>query len=357
MNVEAARIHSVLVTGNLGYIGTVLTPMLHARGYQVSGFDTEFFAAECEMYPARGDLVRQVRKDIRDIEPTDLEGIDAVIHLAALSNDPLGELHPEMTEQINFRGAVRTAECAKQAGVKRFVYASSQSMYGISNISGELDEDASEKHPLTAYARTKWAAECELRGLNHPDFTVVFFRPSTVFGASPRLRCDIVFNNLVACAFTTGRIEILSDGTPWRPVIHVEDVCAGFIAGLRAPRELVAGEAFNVGVPGGNYTVRQLAEAAQECVSGSSLRFMNEHGQDARTYRVCFDKIHSRLQDYFQPHWNLSRGGAQLVEAFRKTGFCEDDFRHDRYSRLPRLKTLIREGKLDDELRWIARKH
>jgi len=176
-------------------------------------------------------------------------------------------------------------------GVHRLIYTSSQSMYGISNVDAELDEDNSEKNPITAYARTKWEAECRLKERQTQEFTVVCLRPSTVFGASPRLRCDIVFNNLVACAYTTGRIEIKSDGTPWRPVVHVRDLCSAFIAGLKAPRDLVAGRSYNVGIPNGNYTVRDLAEAAQRAVPGSELTFTREHGQDVRTYRVNFNRI------------------------------------------------------------------
>ena len=196
----------------------------------------------------------------------DFTGIDAVIHLAALSNDPLGELDPRLTEEINFKGTLRVAELAKQAKVKRFVYASSQSMYGVADTSHELAEDEAGPYGVTAYARTKWDAELALKKMSSPNFAVVCFRPSTVFGASPRLRCDIVFNNLVACAYTTGKIEIKTDGTPWRPVVHIKDVSNAFIAGLEAPLELVMGESFNVGIPNGNYTVRDLAEAAQRSV-------------------------------------------------------------------------------------------
>ena len=182
----------------------------------------------------------------------------------------------------------------------------------------ELEEDNSEKNAITAYARTKWEAECELKEMNDDNFTVVCFRPSTVFGASPRLRCDIVFNNLVACAYTTGKIEIKSDGTPWRPVVHVKDVCAAYIAGLEAPKELVGGRSYNVGIPNGNFTVRDLAEAAQRTVPGSELTFTGEHGKDARTYRVSFSRILTELQDYYQPEWNLDRGGQDLVDLFRQ---------------------------------------
>jgi len=231
---------NVLVTGNKGYIGTVLTQELLSRGYRVTGFDTGYYAG-CELYPPTLPH-QQISKDVREAVVEDFAGVDAVLHLAALSNDPLGELNPELTEDINLQGTLKVAELAKAAGVKRFIYVSSQSMYGISNTDAELEEDNSEKNPLTAYARTKWDAELALKKMSTSDFAVVCFRPSTVFGASPILRCDIVFNNLVGCAYTTGKIEIKSDGTPWRPVVHIKDVSSAFIAGLEAPLELVAPE-------------------------------------------------------------------------------------------------------------------
>jgi nucleoside-diphosphate-sugar epimerase len=286
------------------------------------------------------------------VEADDLKGCDAVIHLAALSNDPLGELAPALTEEINLRGTLRIAALAKQSGIRRFIYASSQSMYGISSADQELDEDKSEKHPLTSYARTKWDAECELKAMADERFQVVCFRPSTVFGASPRLRCDIVYNNLVACAYTTGRIEIKSDGSPWRPVVHVLDVCGAFLAGVEAPSELVNGRSFNVGIPNGNYTVRQLAEAAQRCVPGSELIFTGAHGQDSRTYQVGFKRILTELKDYFKPEWDLMRGGRELIELFRSTGFAEEDFRGRRCIRLSQLDYLQSSGRLDEQLRW-----
>jgi nucleoside-diphosphate-sugar epimerase len=347
----APNIRTVLVTGNLGYIGCVLTPLLAGLGYTVAGFDTEFYDRHCELFPFDPKVTRQIRKDMRDIEPADLAGADAVIHLAGLSNDPLGELAPEMTYEINYKGTMRVGECAKRAGVRRFVYASSQSMYGIADVRREVDEDASDKNPITAYAKTKWQAECDLNPLSGGDFMVTHMRPSTVFGASPRLRCDIVYNNLVACAHTTGRIEIKSDGTPWRPIIHIRDVCRAFIAGLTAPREVLERQAFNIGVPGGNYTVRQIAEAAQAAVPGSSLVFTGEH-TDSRTYRVSFEKINSRLAKFFRPEWDLAAGGRELVEMFRRVGLSEADFRGDRTNRLARLKTLLAAGRLDDNLRW-----
>ena len=316
---------NILVTGNLGYIGSILTPLLQTRGYQVVGFDSGFFV-DCLLSPVRENF-KQITKDIRDVEAADLKNIDAVIHLAGLSNDPLGELVPGLTKEINFGGAMRLASLSKEAGVRRFIYASSQSMYGVSNTDKELDEDLSKKNPVTAYAKTKWDAELQLNKLQSDSFLVCSFRPSTVFGVSPRLRCDIVFNNLVACAYTTNNIEIKSDGTPWRPVVHIQDVCAAFIAGLDAPKELVAGRAFNVGIPNGNFTVRQLAEAAQRAVPGSKLVFTGEHDNNSRTYRVSFTRILTELKDYFSPSWDLDRGAAELVNHFQDIGFTEKEFR------------------------------
>lgn len=332
----------ILLTGNQGYIGSVLAPLLLEQGHQVIGYDIGYYA-ECLLQPLQYDLP-QITKDIRAISDADLLGVDAVIHLAGLSNDHLGELSPEFTEQINLGGTVRLAEAAKRVGVRRFIYASSQSMYGISNSDVELDEDDSDKRPVTVYAKTKWEAECKLMELQAPEFTVVCFRPSTVFGVSPRLRCDIVFNNFVACAYTTGRIEIKSDGTPWRPVVHVRDVCAAFIAGLNAPDDRVGGRSYNVGIPKGNFTVRDLAEAAQRAVPGSELIFTGEHGRDSRTYRVSFTRILSELADYYQPQWNLDRGGKELVAFLSEVHFTIDDFGGRLTNRLAQLKHFMQSG-------------
>ena len=341
----------VLVTGNQGYIGSVLVDMLLEKKYEVTGYDIGYYT-DCLLQPYN-PKIRQIVKDIRDINLEDMKGIDAVIHLAALSNDPLGELAPGLTEEINFGGTIAAAKAAKKAGAKRFIYSSSQSMYGISKLDEELQEDNSEKHPLTAYARTKWEAECQLAKIADKDFHVISFRPSTVFGASPRLRCDIVYNNLVACAFTTGKIEIKSDGTPWRPVVHIRDVSNAYIAGLEASLDLVSGQAFNVGIPNGNFTVRNLAQAAQRSVPGSSLVFTGEHGNDSRTYRVSFKKILTVLKDYFKPEWDLDRGGKELVDFFRKTSFKEEHFRGARCIRLKQIKLLQESKKINDELRVV----
>ena len=342
---------NILVTGNLGYIGSVLVPLLQSKGHQVVGFDSGYFK-DCLLSPVSENF-KQITKDIRDVESLDLEGVDAVIHLAGLSNDPLGELVPGLTEEINFNGAMKLASLSKEAGVKRFIYASSQSMYGVSDTDDELDEDLSNKNPVTAYAKTKWDAELQLNKLQSDSFLVCSFRPSTVFGVSPRLRCDIVFNNLVACAYTTNKIEIKSDGTPWRPVVHIRDVCAAFIAGLDAPKELVAGRAFNVGIPNGNFTVRQLAEAAQRAVPGSELVFTGEHGNDSRTYRVSFNRIQTELKDYFSPSWDLDRGATELVNYFKEIEFTEKEFRGWKTTRLMQINRLAEQGKLDVKLRRI----
>jgi len=340
---------NILVTGNNGYVGTILTEILIQKGYSVTGLDVNYFES-CILEPVYQDF-KQIVKDIRGVESKDVAGFDAIIHLAGLSNDPLGDLNPELTEAINLHGTVKLAMLAKKAGVKRFVYASSQSMYGISDTENELDEETSEKNPMTAYARTKWEAELELKKMHNNDFIVACFRPSTVFGASPRLRCDIVYNNLVACAYTTGKIEVLSDGSPWRPVVHVKDVCQAFIAGLEAPAERVGGKAFNVGIPNGNFTVRALAEAAQRSVQGSELIFLNEH-TDPRTYRVSFRRILSDLKDWYEPKWDLDKGGRELVEYFDKIGFTEKDFRGKKCNRLKQLELLKSENKLNGSLYW-----
>lgn len=341
----------ILVTGNQGYIGTILTDILINKGYEVTGLDTNYYESIAPL-PETAKKIRQIKKDIREVSKDDLEGIDAVIHLAALSNDPIGELNPKLTTDINFGGTIKLAKIAKEVGVKRFIYASSQSMYGISQSDEELEEDKSRKNPLTAYAKTKWDAELELKKLGTDDFVVVCLRPSTVFGASPKLRCDIVYNNLVACAYTTGKIEIKSDGTPWRPVIHIKDVCSAFIAGLKAPKSVVANQSFNVGIKNGNFTVRDLAEAAQRSVPGSSLAFTGEHGKDSRTYKVSFRKILTQLKDYYKPEWDLDRGGKELVDFFRENEFTEGDFRGRNCIRLLQIKYLKKLGKLDENLFW-----
>jgi len=340
----------ILVTGNLGYIGAIVTEVL-SKSYEVIGLDSGFYN-ECnlksEIQPSR-----QIKKDIRDIEITDLSGIDAIIHLAALSNDPLGELNPELTNQINFIAVKKIADLAKQAGVKRFIYASSQSMYGISDSISELDEHDSEKKPVTEYAKTKWKAEKYLTSLNDDNFIVVCFRPSTVFGASPRLRCDIVFNNFMACAYTTGKIEIKSDGSPWRPVIHVRDVTAALIAGLEAPKNIVSGKAYNVGIKNGNYTVKNLADIVKKVIPSCNIVFTKEHLVDPRSYKVSFRRILDDLKDFYKPQWDLEKGAKELIDFFKEINFTEDDFRGTKTNRIINIKSKL-DNKINSNLRFIG---
>ena len=339
----------ILVTGSQGYIGTVLTDMLIKKGHDVIGYDVGFFKEN--ILGKVEENYNIINKDIRDIDKSDLYMVEVIIHLAGLSNDPLGEFSPILTEEINFEATKKLAKMAIKAGVSRFIYASSQSMYGVSESDSELDEDDSIKNPVTAYAKAKWDAELYLNQLNSKNFSIISFRPSTVFGVSNRLRCDVVFNNLVACAYTTGKIEIKSDGSPWRPVVHVRDVCSAFIAGIEAPIDIVAGKSFNVGIKNGNYTVKQLAEAAQRAVVGSELVFTNEH-TDPRTYKVNFSRILNTLSDYYKPEWDLDKGGKELTTFFKQINFDENDFRGRSTNRLNQLLYLNDEKKLDTSLRF-----
>ena len=340
----------ILITGDRGYIGSVLVPILQEKGYEVVGYDAGYF--KDNLLEQFDENYLKITKDIRDINKEDLKGIDVVIHLAGLSNDPLGEFSPKLTEDINYNGTMALAIMARDVGVSRLVYASSQSMYGISDTCNELDEDDSEKAPVTAYAIAKWNAEQQLHSMSTDDFVITSLRPSTVFGESPRLRCDIVFNNLVACAYTTGKIEIMSDGSPWRPVVHIKDVCSAFIAGLEAPATLVSGRAFNVGIPDGNFTVRDIAEAAQRSVPGSELIFTGDHA-DPRTYRVSFRRILTELKDYYKPEWDLDMGGRELVEFFDRIKFTEEQFRGKETIRLQQLVHLKENNYLNDTFRFL----
>ena len=342
---------NILVTGCKGYIGSVLTGELKKKGYFVKGLDTNYFS-DCLLYNFKEDYEFK-KKDIRDLEKEDLSDIDAVIHLAALSNDPLGEFNSKLTREINLRSTINLAKLSKESKVKRFIYISSQSMYGISETDAELDEENSIKNPITEYAKTKWEAESFLKEYSSEDFSIVCFRPSTVFGASPRLRCDIVFNNFVACAYTTGLIEIKSDGSPWRPVIHVKDVCKAILAGLIAPEENIKSKSFNIGIQNGNFSVRDLALAASKSVPGTKLVFTGEHGKDSRTYKVSFRRILNDLEPWYKPSWTLEKGAKELVDLFKKVNFSEKDFRGPKTNRLPHLKKLSDANNLDHDLRWV----
>lgn len=339
-----------MVTGNLGYIGNVMVPFLIERGYDIVGYDIGYYE-DCLLKENPQALKKQIKKDLRDVEVADFEGIDYVIHLAGLSNDPLGDFDEKLTYDINYEATMKLAKCAKEAGVKRMAYASSQSVYGISDVTKPATED-SEKNPITAYAKTKWKCECELKELCDDNFIISYLRPATAYGASPNLRCDIVFNIFVANAFTNKLIEIKSDGTPWRPMSHVLDICAAFASVLEAPAELVKNEVFNVGTADNNYTVRELATVAQQSVPGCDLTFTGEH-TDPRSYRVSAEKIMTQLKDYYKPAWNIQKGGEQLMKYYQEIGMTSEIMNGYKTNRLKCLKKRIEEGTLNDELRVI----
>ena len=339
----------VLVTGHHGYIGSVLAPVVAAAGHDVVGLDTQFYRG-CDFGEAE-DGIRGRTADVRDVTPDDLAGFDAVVHLAALSNDPLGDLDPGLTAEVNAAASTRLANAAREAGVRRFVFASSCSMYGASGTDAPLAEDAPLK-PLTPYAESKVRAEEELFELAGPDFAPVSMRNGTAFGASPRLRLDIVLNNLAAWAHTTGRIRLLSDGTAWRPLVHIRDIAAAALVLLAAPEEDIRGQAFNIGTETQNYRVRELAEIVSS-VTGCAVEFAEGSSADQRSYRVDFAKLASSFPD-FRLEWDAERGARELAEAYANVGLTQADFDGDRYVRLRRLSSLLEARKLDDGLRWTS---
>ncbi len=328
----------ILVTGNLGYIGTVLSEELLNKDYYFEGLDCGFYKDDLLEEPV--EPMKQYLCDIRKIDDHNLSDIDVIIHLAGLSNDPLGEFESNLTDEINFISTVNLAKKAKKNKVKRFIYSSSQSMYGISQTVNELDEYNSKKNPLTSYGITKWKSEQEILKLSDDKFNVTALRFSTVFGGSPRLRCDIVFNNLLASAYTKNKIVIKSDGTPWRPILHVRDACNSIIACIEAPSELINNKAYNVGIKNGNYTVNQLADTVKKIIPSSEVIYTNEHGNDSRTYKVSFKRILSELKDYYKPKYDLDSGGQELLNYFNKVKFKLDDLEKEKTIRLKKLKKL-----------------
>jgi nucleoside-diphosphate-sugar epimerase len=340
----------VLLSGHHGYIGSITGPFLQSAGHEVIGLDTLFYEG-CDLAP-NGVALPLLRVDVRDIRPEQLRGFDAVVHLAALSNDPLGDLTPELTQEINFAATMRLAQAAKQAGVRRFVFSSSCSMYGTSGSEEGVDEQAPLR-PLTAYAESKVRSEQGLADLADEDFSPVYMRNATAYGVSPRLRVDLVLNNLVGWAYTTGKVKILSDGTPWRPLIHVEDIARATLAMLEAPVELVHDEAFNVGASSENYQVRDLAEIVRETVGDCEIEYAGSADPDPRSYRVDFGKLRDRFPD-LRLQWTAAKGAEELLDAYRSIGLTRELFESDRYIRLKRLKRLLDSGALDRELRWQA---
>lgn len=337
----------LLVTGHNGYIGSVMVPVLQAAGHDVVGLDT-FFFDDCVL-GEEPDLIPCIRKDIRDITVSDLKGFEAVAHLAALCNDPLGDLNPDWTYDINHHASVHLARMAREAGVGRFLYASSCSMYGAAG-DDILNEEAPLR-PLTPYAVSKVRTEEDLAKLADGDFSPVFMRNATAYGLSPRLRADVVLNNLVCWAHTTGRIRIMSDGTPWRPIVHVQDIARAFAVGLVAPRPTIHNQAFNVGSNEENYQVSELAEIVRSTVPGCTVEYAAGGGPDPRSYRVDFGKL-GRLLPEFRPQWNASFGAKELYAALQDVRMTFEDFQGRKYIRLNQFKHLLGSGRLDGTLRW-----
>lgn len=340
----------ILVTGHRGYIGSVMVPILMEEGHEVVGLDTDLYEA-CTF----GDslpVVPCLKKDIRDVEARDLEGFEAVVHLAGLSNDPLGNLNEALTYDINHHASVRLAELAKKAGVSRYLFASSCSTYGAAG--DKILDETAEFNPVTAYGRSKVLVEQDVSRLADDHFSPCFLRNATAYGVSPRLRFDLVLNNLVAWASTSGLVYLKSDGTPWRPIVHIEDISRAFAAVLRAPREVVHNQAFNVGRTEENYRIQEIAEIVKETVPGCRIEFARDAGPDTRCYRADFSKI-ARLVPEFKPQWNARRGAQQLYEVYKRIGLKLEDFEGQKFKRIDHIKHLLGTGRLDADLRWRER--
>ncbi|TMD69071.1 MAG: SDR family oxidoreductase [Chloroflexi bacterium] len=336
-----------LITGHKGYIGSVMTPYLRAQGHDVVGLDTEFFG-DC-IFGQDGDTTPAIVKDVRDVTVDDLRGFDAVVHLAALANDPLGDLNPQWTFDINHQASVHLARMAKAAGVTRFIFSSSCSMYG-DGWKDELLTEEAPMRPLTPYAVSKALAEEDIARLADDDFTPVYLRNGSAYGISSHLRADLVLNNLMGWAFTTGKIKILSDGSPWRPIVHVQDIAMAFAQALTAPKAAVHNQAFNVGAGGENYQVRDLAGIVNDLLPEASVEYVGKN-PDPRNYRVSFDKIHRTLPG-FRPTWTARLGARQLLDGYRANGLTAEIFQGPSFTRLPHLKSLLAQSRLDSSLRW-----
>jgi nucleoside-diphosphate-sugar epimerase len=343
----------VLVTGDRGYIGTVLVPFLREAGHVVDGLDLDLYEG-CDLGPGPDDEGLRPAQDMRDVTASQLNGYHAVLCLAALSNDPLGDLSPAATHSVNLEGTLHLARAAKQAGVGRFLFASSCSLYGAAG-SAAVAEDA-DLFPVTPYGESKVAAEQGLSQLADDSFSPTYLRNATAYGASPRLRLDIVVNNLTAVAVTTGQVRLQSDGSPWRPLVHIEDISRAFLAVLEAPRELVHDEAFNVGRPQDNVQVRDIAELVRDEVPGSRVSFAEGAGPDLRNYRVDFSKLAGTFPD-LSLRWSVREGIGELIGAYAKYGLTYDDFTSSRFVRLRRIRELLSAGVVDEMLRRQSGAH
>jgi nucleoside-diphosphate-sugar epimerase len=321
--------------------------MLLSAGHEVAGFDSSLFV-RCT-FGSDPDSIPSVRKDIREAEAADVEGFDAVMHLAGLSNDPLGDLNPELTYEINHLASVRLAELCRKVGVERFIFSSSCSNYGAGGT--DMLNEESAFNPVTPYGISKVRVEQNVAELADDDFSPTFLRNATAYGVSPRLRFDLVLNNLVAWAYSSGRVRLKSDGSPWRPLVHIEDISRAFLAVLEAPREVVHNEAFNVGQTGENYQIRDLAAIVEATVPGSTIEFAAGASPDQRCYRVDCSKI-QRVLPAFQPRWTARSGAAELYDAFRRTDLSVGQFEGEQYKRIAHLRKLIADGEVDPTLRW-----
>lgn len=340
----------VLVTGHHGYIGSVLLPIFQEAGHEVVGLDNFLFEG-CDF--DQGPKVEEIRKDIRDVVESDFEGFDAVIHLAGISNDPLGDLNPHCTYDINHHGTVHVAEMAKQAGVKRFVQSSSCSLYGASMAGDDLIDEDGEFNPVTPYGESKVFVENDLSKMADDEFSPTFLRNSTAYGLSSRLRGDLVVNNLVGYAYSTGRVLMKSDGTPWRPLVHIRDISKAFLAVCEAPREIIHNEAFNVGSTEENYRIADVAKIVEEVVTGSTVTLADKAGPDKRNYRVNCDKI-LRVLPASKTEWTVRRGAQELYEAFKAVNLSVKDLESSRYMRIQHVREQLEEGKIDENLRVLG---